>query len=251
MGSVEIMKNIEATKFYVRHREEYPETEMQDCARRGMWTLNVETKPYYWINDIDLMTDLSRTVGVAGFIGDVHHALRKMGKPIPENVDYPDELTEFLGRNIIIGTLDELRMHPGKPMFIKPLEHKAFSGFVWDGGKVSRSRIVTHGDETKVFMCEPLTFVSEFRSFILYDQVIDCRLYKGDWSKAPDRVVVESAVKKMKKSSPMAYCLDWGVTDTGKTLLVEMNEGYAFGGYGLSHVSYAQMLSARWHEMTQ
>ena len=38
--------DIEATKFYVRHREDYPETEVQEYARRGMWTLNVETVPY-------------------------------------------------------------------------------------------------------------------------------------------------------------------------------------------------------------
>lgn len=188
--------------------------------------------------------------GVAGFIGDVHRALQVMNKPIPENVDYPEELKGYLGRVIREGTLDDLRRHPGEPMFVKPKEHKAFSGFLWTGDGVSRRRIVTHGDETPVFLCAPVTFEAEFRSFVLYGQVIDCRKYKGDWSKAPDKDTVLSAAKLMGKERH-AYCLDWGVTSDGRTLLVEMNEGYSFGHYGLAPVSYARMLSARWTQMVK
>jgi len=55
----------------------------------------------------------------------------------------------------------------------------------------------------------------------------------------------------MGKKAPNAYCLDWGVLQDGRTVLVEMNEGYAFGHYGLNPISYARMLSARWFEMTK
>lgn len=243
------MNEIEATKFYIRHREGYPETEMQDYARRGMWTLNVETAPFEWIDDIDEFHDLGPNVGIAGYIGDVHRGLKVLNKPIPLNVDYPEVLTEFLGRKIWISTLEEVRASINK-VFVKPREHKAFTGFVWLNDKESRGRIVTQHDDCPVFISEPVNFVAEYRTFILYRKIIDCRRYKGDWSVAPNRDVVESAVKTMGRRALHAYCLDFGITDDGRTLLVEMNEGYAFGHYGLHPVSYARMLSARWKEMT-
>lgn len=242
--------DIEARKFYIRYRGNVPETDAQGWADFGFRQLGVETVPFEWIDDIDGFPDLGPEVGVAGFIGDVHRALQVMGKPIPENVDYPPELKAYLGREIREGTLDDLRRHPGTPMFVKPREHKAFSGFLWTGDVQSRRRIVTHGDETPVFLCDPVTFVAEYRAFILYGQVIDCRKYKGDWSKAPDKDTVLGAAKLMGKTR-RAYCLDWGVTDDGRTLLVEMNEGYSFGHYGLAPVSYARMLSARWAQMVK
>jgi hypothetical protein len=214
-----------------------------------MWMLNVETQPFERIEDIDGFNDLGPTVGVAGYIGDVHRALNKLGLPIPPNVDYPEALTEFLGRKIWRGTLAEVRASI-TPLFVKPCEHKAFSGFVWRADQESRMRIVTHADETDVYIAEPLDIVVEYRSFIYFRKVIDCRRYKGDWSVAPSRDVVEAAVKAMGREAPHAYCLDWGVTADGKTFLVEMNEGYAFGHYGLQPVSYARMLSARWKQMT-
>lgn len=244
------MSDIEATKFYIRHREGYPETEMQDYARRGMWTLNVETVPFEWIDDINEIKDLGSTVGIAGYIGDIHRGLEVLGKPIPPNVDYPEELADFLGRKIWKSTLEEVRssIHP---LFVKPQEHKAFSGFLWQNDEGSRGRIVTQPDDCPVFIAEPVQFVAEYRSFILHRKIIDCRRYKGDWSIAPNKDIAENAVKIMGKTAPHAYCLDWGITSEGKTILVEMNEGYAFGHYGLHPVSYAHMLSARWNEMTQ
>lgn len=103
------MSDIEATKFYIRHREGYPETEMQDYARRGFWTLGVETATFEWVDDIKSLEDLGPTVGIAGYIGDVYEGLKKLGKEIPATIDYPEVLGEFLGRKIWTGTLGDVR----------------------------------------------------------------------------------------------------------------------------------------------
>jgi hypothetical protein len=241
-------EQIEADKFYIRYREGLPETEMQDAARRGFWTMGVETAPFEWVDDIDAMADLGPTVGVAGYIGDVWRGLRKLGKPIPPALDYPPELTDWLGRRVWKSTLDDVRRSI-VPTFVKPEVQKQFTGFVWRADQESRRRIVCEPDETVVWCSEPVEFVAEYRACILYERVIGCRLYKGDWGQAVSRHMVESAVKAMGNKAPHAYCLDFGVTDDGRTLLVEANEGYAFGHYGLSAVSYARMLSARWYEL--
>ncbi|MGL5804285.1 MAG: ATP-grasp domain-containing protein, partial [Xenococcaceae cyanobacterium] len=64
-----------------------------------------------------------------------------------------------------------------------------------------------------------------------------------------DDRVIDRAVA-VYKSSPKTYASDFGVTETGKTLLVEVNNGYSLGSYGLFYLDYAKFLSAKWSEMT-
>lgn len=238
---------IEATKFYVRYREDLPETVLQDYSRRGFWSMGVETVPFYCFSDIDNMEDLGPTVGLSGYIGDVHKALGKAGKTLPPNVDYPQPLLHLLGRDIKQTTLSEVRSS-SVPVFVKPVEHKLFTGFVWHNDVGSRMKILTLSDETEVFTSPALEIVSEYRSFVLDNKILDVRRYAGSWSDCPNRNIVEDAVRLMKNDSPRAYCLDWFMTRYGQTILGEMNEGYAFGHYGLQPEMYAKMLSARWSE---
>jgi hypothetical protein len=53
------------------------------------------------------------------------------------------------------------------------------------------------------------------------------------------------------QSGPRAYSLDFGVLRTGETCLVEVNDAYALGHYGLQSVLYARMIDARWEELTR
>jgi hypothetical protein len=39
--------------------------------------------------------------------------------------------------------------------------------------------------------------------------------------------------------------MDWGVTSDGKTVLIEVNDVYALGCYGLDRLLYASMLRDR------
>lgn len=45
--------------------------------------------------------------------------------------------------------------------------------------------------------------------------------------------------------------LDFGVTSDGRTLLIEMNDGYSLGAYGLEPELYAKLLTARWAELNR
>ena len=44
--------------------------------------------------------------------------------------------------------------------------------------------------------------------------------------------------------------MDFGVTADGRTLMIEVNDGYSLGCYGLLYLDYAKLLSARWAELT-
>ena len=187
---------IELTKIYIRYREGEPETVLSYYARSGFYSYAIEIEKFEWVDDIDNMNDLSPTVGVFGYIGDWYRGLTKIGKPIPEQVDYPPELSDLLYRKIWKGTLGEVR-NSNQKLFIKPIELKAFSGFVWDGSKSSRMRVVTQDSDIPVWISEVIDFRSEYRTFILDGEILECRKYKGDWSLAPDKSVVEDAVKEM------------------------------------------------------
>lgn len=50
--------------------------------------------------------------------------------------------------------------------------------------------------------------------------------------------------------SPPGYAAGFGVTRGGRTLFIEVNDGYSLGSYGLQRNLYAQLLSARWAELT-
>jgi hypothetical protein len=235
-------------KAYIRHREAYPDSPNTFAAWEGFNTLAVETAPYYGFGDIDALSDLGPEVCLVGFIGDVWQALEKLHVPRPTPIDYPHELQYLVGRSIIQSTLGEVRRLTRR-LFVKPVEHKVFTGFVWEASKADRIRIATYGDDVPVWISDEVEFVSEYRCFVLDREILGVRLYRGDWAKAPDRGIVEGAVKTY-LSSPRAYALDFGVTDDGRTLLVEANEGFALGHYGLNSVLYARLIEARWGELT-
>ena len=51
------------------------------------------------------------------------------------------------------------------------------------------------------------------------------------------------------KERPIGCSMDICVTKDGQTLLVEINDAYALGCYGLADVFYAKLISARWSQL--
>lgn len=235
-------------KVYINHREEYPVNENLFAALDGFQKLGVETAPFYGFGDVETLEDIGPEVCVAGHIGDVWSALKKINVPAPQPIDYPEELASWFGREIKRTTLSEVRCST-KQQFVKPVLQKAFTGFIWNADKSDRLRTATFDDTLEVFTSELIDFRSESRCFILRGEILGVRFYKGDWSKAPDRDVVEAAVKEY-KTAPAGYGIDFGITGDGQTLIVEANDGFALGCYGLPSVLYARMIEARWEEMT-
>jgi len=185
---------------------------------------------------------------VVGYVGTVRSRLNDFGITAPE-MDYPEELSEYLGRKIWKSHINEINSNPDLwPVFVKSVEDKEFTGVVVRSPK----DLIGCGScyDNKECLCsEIVNFVAEWRVFVRYGQIIDVRPYKGDWRVHYDAAVIENAVKKY-FSAPAGYAIDFGVTDDGRTLLIEVNDGYALGSYGLYYPDYAKLLSARWAELT-
>lgn len=236
-------------KVYVRFKEDHPDSPNTFAAWTGFNEMGVETVPFYGFGDVEQLPDLGPEVGVVGFVGDVQTALKTIGVPKPEAIDYPEELANFMGRKIWCSTLGVIR-RTVEPTFIKPVQGKLFTGFVWRGAGIEAVRIATCDDDTPVWCSEVFEFASEYRAYLRDGEILDVKHYKGDWSLAPSRQMVEYVISCY-KSAPRGCSVDFGVTPMGLTFIVEANDGYALGNYGLNPALYAQLLAARWEELTR
>ncbi len=185
-----------------------------------------------------------------GSIQFIKAALQHLDKPFPEGIDYPVSLEAYLGRRIWSSTINEISSDPDRwQVFVKPkIATKRFTGRLIR----SLADLRATGDQfdnIPVWVSEPVAFKREWRVFVRYGRILDVRPYKGDWRYQYDSRVIELALAAF-EDAPAAYAMDWGVTADGRTLLVEVNEGYSVGAYGLYFTDYARFLSARWAQLT-
>ncbi|OWA37479.1 hypothetical protein B9G55_05340 [Saccharibacillus sp. O16] len=185
---------------------------------------------------------------VVGYVNDVRRVLGQHGIVTPE-MDYPEELSAYMGRRVWKTTLSAVANNPDSwGIFVKPVEDKKFTGVVVHGTK-DLVGCGTYGEDPEVFCSDVVKFVAEWRCFVRYGRILDVRPYRGDWRMHFDPSVLEEMVERF-ASAPKGYSLDIGLTDQGQTLLIEVNDGYALGHYGLNTLDYAKLLSARWSELT-
>ena len=185
---------------------------------------------------------------VVGYVKTVRDRLNQLGFETPE-MDYPDQLINYVGRRIWKSNINTISNHPELwPVFVKSVENKRITGKVI----TSIHDLIGCGESgynAEVYCSEVVKFIAEWRVFIRYGQILDIRPYKGDWRIHYNASVIENCVKDF-KSAPVGYAMDFGGTSDGKTLLIEVNDGYALGCYGLNKYAYAKLLSARWAELT-
>lgn len=68
-----------------------------------------------------------------------------------------------------------------------------------------------------------------------------------------DKNVLKEMLEEFKRieNRPDACSMDICVTEEGKTLLMEFNDAYALGYYGLAPILYAKLISARWSQILE
>lgn len=229
------------------------ETKMPfDETAFAVWTacrmLDIEPVLYQFTRDIyaELARDTLVYAGVPYTVG----ALTFLEIPIPEVLDYPPSLGPIFGRTISKSTLGELRYRKSsKPVFIKPRGGtKLFNGFTYTGSIEDQIRINTFDNDTPIWQSDAIEFISEYRILVHQGLIFACRHYKGDCSVFPDMNVATQAIKLF-KDQPVGFSLDLGITDTGHTVLVEVNDAWALGSYGTPPIPYTEMIINRWKQI--
>jgi hypothetical protein len=182
-----------------------------------------------------LETEIENDSIVVGFISDILNIQKLMQFDNLKQIDYPTELIDYLYRDFKIISINNL---PDKyPYFIKPISIKSFSGRV-----IKEYKDLIGTLDTELYFTETIyNIISEYRCFILNGELIGVKHYKGSPFKCLQEKTVLDMIDKY-KNSPNAYSMDIGITECGKTILIECNNGYSTGNYGMSDIMYAKFL---------
>ena len=223
----------------------------------GFTTLGYDVRTFAFREVADLPLTGTDTI-VHGRIASVKQALLRIGVSPPAALRLPPVLYAFYGRAIQEGTLGDIRAIIARdelkePVFIKPSEEqKLFTGYV---AREYRDllRSIECEDATPIQMQEVVEFVSEWRVFVLDGDILNASHYRGDPLVFPDAATITQFVSFWKEA-PCAFSADFGIVRRGEpyaetSLLVEVNDAFALGAYGLNSVAYARMIEARWREM--
>lgn len=233
-------------KAYIQAFQGKPWNAECESAYRGFRNLGFETVLFSNTDELIAITQNDIVVGGMLMMNHVFNTYKiHVG-----TYDYPNELISFLERKIsIIKVLDIDGLT--LPVFIKPVEEKIAKGIVidsWD--KASDYKNLS--EDTEIYCSEVLELKSEWRCFVCVDKLVGVQIYNGNKDFTCDLDTVSRAINAYanNRKRPAAYTLDFGVTADGKTVLIEMNDGFAVGSYGLDDVEYAKFLLARWADLT-
>jgi hypothetical protein len=202
--------------------------------------------------DDDLRNDPEQTL-VYGAVAIVREALKRIGRPAPPNLDFPLSIRNYADRAIFETTMGTIRAWVDSedsrlPLHIKPRDRqKLFKGVVVES---FRDLMPSSGvpDDEPVLAQETVEFDSEWRATILRGEIVNVAHYKGDPLLFPDTVILQSALARF-IDRPRAFGMDWGVTSDRRTLLVEVNDGFALGNYGVPGHLYTAVIETRWREL--
>ena len=198
-------------------------------------------------DDLSIVNDNEVFYGNVGF---VEKALELLGYPKRAIAHVPDDLMPFAGRIIETVTLSEaLQQSKTQKIFIKPKpeKHKFFTGMVLNSSS-DLLNLANYDNDELVLMSPAINILSEWRCYICDGEVLDVKHYKGDFRIHPCYETIDHAAKSW-KSCPVAWALDVGITDDGKTIVVECNDVMSLGFYGLSTLKAGKMLRERWDEI--
>ena len=217
-------------------------------AFRGFESLGYEICPFVAADVASL--DLDAATPVVAGIPTIWRALKTLGATPPQLAPIPRGLEQFAGREFGLSTLDEIRVHVVEekpPIFVKPIQGKLFDGHVASAYR-DLIRTASLAPETPVWWSQVVPFRGEFRGYICNGELVGFGHYKGDFRLPVDFAPVEAAIQSW-ETLPRGCSMDWGTTADGRTLLIEVNDGYSLGCYGLQPINYANLLKSRWSEL--
>lgn len=200
-------------------------------------------------NEIEYIDFLKFDV-VFGGINTLNYILETSGIKIPKVPTIIENMVGSYKRNIYISTLGEVRLNKIKyPFFMKPLDiYKIFNGKVLTSEFDLNTIPNLLSDDIKVLISDVVEFKSEYRCFILNGELVGCKNYTGDFTVLPDFELIRRSISQY-KNSPSAYTLDFGITEDNNTELIEINDGYGFGAYGLNPIIFCKMIARRWSDI--
>ena len=166
--------------------------------------------------------------------------------PIPSHV-----CNSFMGRPTHIRPMSNAYDLVEKgPIFVKPAyEIKAFTGFV--ATDACMLEVFSQNYQGDVMIQPVIDIVSEYRCYISNDKIVGLKHYDGDPLAFPNPTTIIDCIKEsLQHIDYHSFVLDFGVLADGKTILVEANDAWAIGNYGLDPQKYYLFIRDRWLQLT-
>lgn len=189
----------------------------------------------------NLVTPNNLFVGSVEFMNNVFEITGVKDPRVPMNSN----------RTHWVETLGEIKRLAklGNKYFIKPFDIKLFTGFVID--QMQYSSIANIPDETEVMVYEPFKhrIESEWRCYINNHKVEYIANYAGDLYTTISGSYLDGVISENKNTFPCAYTIDIGVLSNGENVVIEYNDMWAIGNYGLPNDIYLHMLKNRYFEI--
>lgn len=188
-----------------------------------------------------LITKNNLFVGSVEFMRAVFNLVGVDDPRVPENSNRPFEV-------ITLGEA-KFRAKSGEKLFIKPFEIKLFTGFVID--QMQHTSINGIPDDTKLMAYKPFEhrIESEWRCYIFNNRVEYIGNYSGDLYVNIDGSYLNKVIDENKDKFPCAYTIDIGVLSNGENVVIEYNDMWAIGNYGMPNDIYLRMLKKRYQEI--
>lgn len=231
-------------RLYIQGTPDNPTFDFCWSAKMGAEERSAEVRYFESTNDIGG----SPYNVIVGSVEECTNWLYTNGYKVPSQI--PIELfSDWLGREFQIvpfETIDTLEY----PRFIKPASQiKAFTGFV--ARNPNDAYICTEGYRGDLIIQTPVSIVSEYRMYINNHSIMGMRHYQGDCTRFPETKFIRDCFEYSKSVLDYhSYTLDFGVLDSGETILVEPNDGWAIGNYGIEPRDYWRFVKDRWLQIT-
>lgn len=203
----------------------------------------------------DKTLPLTRETLVVGAVSVFEGALATLGVPVPPADNLPECLAQYRGRRVWISTWGELRWKysrkgpPQQHVWVKSLRRNKGAPSLAVCNSDDLAPAARLPDSHEVLVSEYVLFDSEWRCFVCNGRILDVCRYQGEIFRYPDPKVVQNAVAGFTKANPAACGIDFGVLVDGRTVLVEVNEGYSLNPFGLDASDYAELLETRWLQL--
>jgi len=183
-------------------------------------------------------------VGSVEFMKEVFSKIGKENTKLPRNSN-----REYV--TMTLGNAKTFVKDSGLKIFIKPFDIKLFTGFVLD--EMVNMSIASIPDDTMVMAYKvfPDSVRTEYRCYIHRNKIADIRNYSGELFSFPDEKYIESVIESNKADFPISYTIDIGILENGENVVVEYNDMWAIGNYGIPNDLYLRLLRDRYFEIVK
>jgi hypothetical protein len=225
----------------------------------GFEAMDYQLRPFsgldYRVQGTDFLRDYRAGDVVVGSLATMRKHFQSLDS-LPPDIDYPETIDPVISGRVVVKTrlhLAESWFKNCEKVFIKPVRCKLPGFTAKPYTKEDYDELIRHLPlDTEVFVTACEEYRAEYRVFVHRSEIVDIRRYHktaGAWALEEVDYPRVAAMVGAYGTAPVAYTLDVAVTSEGETVLVEVNDFWAVGAYGLDPRQYAQMLKDRYTQI--